>query len=55
MERLVRQSSDLLPRYASPGGAGGLPQVPPARAALDRFEKLCRDAQRRAAGLRQGQ
>jgi hypothetical protein len=55
---MTEQKETLLPKYgASKGGEGkavadgGLPQVSEQqREAVERFQKLCRDAKRRAIG-----
>jgi len=59
--KVVEQKNDLLPQYGLPEGespnaentAQGVPQVDDqeARESLGRFQKLCRDAKRRAIGV----
>lgn len=61
--KVAEQKNDLLPRFgatdptsgSAPRADQGIPAVPPetdkARSALERFQKLCRDAKRRAIGV----
>jgi hypothetical protein len=59
LDKLTEQHDDLLPRFGATEGSdgkkqakGGLPAAADskARESLKRFQKLCRDAKRRAVG-----